>query len=157
MVSTGTVSRMIFRSKSLFRLIRKKNLLNMLLDGRFGVQPQFHLAVLIKRQHTEAGKPIPFSSVFDMRTEAGFIHDFQERRRRLFRLGKPEDEAINYHPDMEDQVQGSNGSGDRLLAKIDKENLGKLIGGPDGNWLSGLIDPTGKLSGLDPMDAKTII
>ncbi|KAL7803581.1 hypothetical protein V8C44DRAFT_343877 [Trichoderma aethiopicum] len=122
----------------------------------YGVKPQFHIAVLLQRQHTKAdNKPISFKGVFDMRVEAGFSHDFEEMRRRMFRRGKPEDEAIYYDPGMIDQVHGRNGVGDRLRAKINKNNLGELMGGPDGNWLSGLIDETGNLSGLDPMLPKT--
>lgn len=91
-----------------------------------------------------------------MRTEAGFIHDFEEKRRRIFRLGKPEDEAMYYHPDMDDQLYGLNNAGEAIRSKIDKENLGKLIGGPDGLWLSSLIDPTGNLSGLKPIQPKIV-
>ncbi|KAI2615578.1 hypothetical protein GGS26DRAFT_597166 [Hypomontagnella submonticulosa] len=123
---------------------------------KFGVKPQFHIAVLLKRQHTKAGNPISFSGIFDMRTEAGFIHDFEEKRRRIFRLGKPEDEAMYYHPDMDDQLYGLNNAGEAIRSKIDKENLGKLIGGPDGLWLSSLIDPTGNLSGLKPIQPKIV-
>ena len=86
-----------------------------------------------------------------MRVEAGFVHDFRESRRRFFRLGKPEDEAIYYDPNMEDQIYGLNGAGEKLKTKVKKENLGELIGGTDGNWLSAFIDPTGDLSGLEPM------
>lgn len=111
--------------------------------------------MLIKRQHKKAdNEPISFSGEFDMRVEAGFIHDFEERRRRIFRLGKPEDKAIYYDPKMEDQIHGLNSDGEKLRAKVKKEHLGELIGGPNGNWLSALIDPTGNLSGLEPMQPK---
>lgn len=123
--------------------------------GSFGVQPQFHVAVLLKRRHTEDGKPIPFKGLFDMKTEAGFVHDFHQKRRRIFRLGKPEDEAVYYDPSMDDQFNGVGGTAEALKSKVDKENLGKLIGGPGGTWLSALIDPTGNLPGMEPIQPKT--
>ncbi|PTB62990.1 hypothetical protein BBK36DRAFT_23295 [Trichoderma citrinoviride] len=122
----------------------------------YGVKPQFHIAVLLKRQHTKNdNKPVSFKGVFDMRVEAGFRVDFEQLRRRMFRGGKPEDEAIYYDPNMDDQVHGRNSVGERLRAKIDKNNLGELMGGPDGNWLSGIVDSNGDISGLDPLAPKT--
>ncbi|KAF4545352.1 uncharacterized protein LTHEOB_5185 [Lasiodiplodia theobromae] len=118
---------------------------------KYGVRPEFHLAVLVKRQHDKDGKPIPFSGMFDMRVEAGFIHDFEDARRRFFRGGKPEDEAVYYDPNMEVQTGGRNNAGEKLKSRVKEDNLGELIGGPDGNWLSALIDPTGDLSELVPM------
>jgi hypothetical protein len=93
----------------------------------YGVKPNFHLAVLLKRSHTTAdNKPIPFSGIFDMQTEAGFVHDFEQGARRLFRLGKPEDEAI-YFDGKTDLVSGLNGEGERIRKKVDKEKLGELV------------------------------
>ncbi|KAK5991371.1 hypothetical protein PT974_09652 [Cladobotryum mycophilum] len=113
----------------------------------YGVKPYFHLAVLIERSHTKDNQPISFSAVFDMRIQAGFWHDFEEERRRFFRLGKPEDDPVYFHPSTQDQVGGINRAGQKILHKVNKERLGDLA---EGDHLSKLIDE----AGLQPMKPK---
>ncbi|KAK4099056.1 hypothetical protein N658DRAFT_517658 [Parathielavia hyrcaniae] len=116
---------------------------------KYGVNPHFHVAVLLKREHTKAdNKAISFSGVFDMRIEAGLIHDFNNGIRRAFRLGKPEDEAIYYDPNQSAQTGGFEGVGQELKANVEENNLGKLAGK---GGLSRLLDPKQILSGLEPM------
>ncbi|KAI1102143.1 hypothetical protein F4804DRAFT_313987 [Jackrogersella minutella] len=118
---------------------------------KYGVKPYFHIAVLLKRSHTKTNEPITFKGIFDMRVEAGFIHDFNEGRRRAFRLGRPEDDPVYYDPTLDDQVGGIQGSGQALLKKVKKDNLGDLA---RGQRLSSLLDPNGTLSGLEPLEPK---
>jgi hypothetical protein len=86
-----------------------------------------------------------------MRIEAGFVHDFNDGIRRAFRLGRPEDEAIYYDPNKGVQEGGFDGTAQRLMASVEPNNLGKLMGKGD---LSELLDPQGILSGLEPMAPK---
>ncbi|SPO03472.1 uncharacterized protein DNG_06155 [Cephalotrichum gorgonifer] len=119
----------------------------------YGVKPHFHLAVLLKRSHsqTDPAKPISFSGVFDMQAEAGFIHDFEQGARRLFRLGRQEDEAI-YFDGETDRVTGREGA--KISQRVDKERLGELL---EGDHLSKLLDgdeAVGEkmLEGLEPLE-----
>jgi len=126
----------------------------------YGVKPHFHLAVLLKRSHTKSdNKPIPFRGVFDMQIEAGFSHDFQEGARRLFRLGKPEDEAVYFDPGREDMVAGLQGQGEAISKRVNKERMGDLV---QGDHLSSLLVAQGAeagskgtaLEGLEPMEPR---
>lgn len=116
---------------------------------KYGVQPNFHLAVLLGRLHDKENA-ISFKARFDMQIEAGFIHDFEQGLRRAFRLQKPEDDPVYFDPSKEPDVHGAAGIGQKLLEKIDLDNLGALA---EGNMLSKLLDATGALSGIEPMMA----
>ncbi|KAL6867030.1 hypothetical protein J3F83DRAFT_103199 [Trichoderma novae-zelandiae] len=115
----------------------------------YGVQPNFHLAVLLERSHDEEEKPIPFKAMFEMQIEAGFMHDLKQGLRRVFRLRKPEDDPVYFDPSREPSVRGLAGIGQKLLQEIDIDNLGVLA---EGKMLSKLlIGAGGSLSGFEPM------
>ncbi|KAL6795509.1 hypothetical protein J3E68DRAFT_404480 [Trichoderma sp. SZMC 28012] len=117
----------------------------------YGVMPNFHLAVLLERSHHE-DRAISFKAEFDMRTEAGFMHDFEQGLRRAFRRRKPEDDPVYFDPSKgKPDVYGVAGVGEQLLESIDIDNLGALA---EGKLLSKLIDSVGgSLPGLEPMEA----
>ena len=100
----------------------------MLTTSRYGIKPHFYVAVLLKRNHTsDTKKPISFSGIFDLKIEAGVLHDIIDGVRRAFRLGKSADEAVYYtgDPDSEDQVGGIENEGETIKSKVIKNNLGK--------------------------------
>ncbi|UKZ73680.1 hypothetical protein TrVFT333_001330 [Trichoderma virens FT-333] len=117
----------------------------------YGVLPNFHLAVLIKRSH-DGDRPISFRAEFDMWTEAGFKHDFEQGLRRAFRRLRPADDPVYFDPSKEKpDVYGVAGVGQKLLESIKIDNLGALA---EGKELSKLIDSAGgSLAGLEPMVA----
>ncbi|KAI0439693.1 hypothetical protein F4803DRAFT_553847 [Xylaria telfairii] len=94
---------------------------------RYGVKPNFHIAVLVKRSHTTANKSITFKAIFDIRIDAGLSHDLEQRCRRAFRLWKPEDEPMYYDPAMKNQVGGPEGSGEAIYKKAKKDSLGERL------------------------------
>lgn len=115
----------------------------------YGIQPYFHIAVLLDRSHTTAGEPITFKAVYDMEIEAGFRHGIEQGIRRIFRLGKPEDEPIYFDPSAQPIGRGK---GFKILQKIEtdyKDRLGDLA---EDDLLTKLLDPVeARLPGLDPM------
>ncbi|KAL7896756.1 hypothetical protein HDV63DRAFT_378424 [Trichoderma sp. SZMC 28014] len=114
-----------------------------------GIEPHFHLAILVKRQHDANNEPIPFSAVLDMELEAGFAHDFKQGIRRLFRLMKPEDDPIYFDPSKQPQVRGLDGVGEKMLQKIQVDNLGALA---ERGKLTSLVEIPGlTFSGLEPL------
>ncbi|KAK5997910.1 hypothetical protein PT974_00276 [Cladobotryum mycophilum] len=117
---------------------------------QYGVEPHFHLAVLVDRKHDANNNPVTYSAIFDMKIEAGFAHDFRQEIRRLFRLRKPEDDPIYFDPSREEpQVHGLDGVGKKLLEKIKIDNLGELA---EGEELSQLLNIPGMtFSGLEAM------
>ncbi|QYS93799.1 hypothetical protein H0G86_001167 [Trichoderma simmonsii] len=119
---------------------------------KYGILPNFHLAVLLERSHHEGNAAIPFQAEFDMWTEAGFMHDFEQGLRRAFRLLRPEDDPVYFDPSKEKpDVYGVAGVGEKLLENIRTDNLGALR---KGMLLSKLIDSAGgALAGLEPMEA----
>ena len=102
------------------------------------IEPDLLVAVLLKRDSMPNGEGIPFTGTFNMRLEAGLLHDLQQGRRRFFVPWKPEDEAMNFDPSCADHVRGDDGN--NCMKKIDKENLGKLA---SGNVLTALCEIPG--------------
>lgn len=86
-----------------------------------------------------------------MQTEAGFIYDFEQGARRLFRLGKPEDEEI-YFDSKTDLISGQ--QGERISKMIDKEKLGELVHNDRLNALLEMNTAMGveALEGLEPFE-----
>ncbi|KUI69797.1 hypothetical protein VM1G_04803 [Cytospora mali] len=120
----------------------------------YGVQPYFHLAVLLERSHTKTGDGITFRAVYDMRVEAGFKHDVQQGLRRVFRLFRPEDAPVYFDPSIDHEGSGLEGYGTDILKKIDKDNLGILA---EKGKLSSLLElDTKTLQGLDPMQPPVL-
>lgn len=118
---------------------------------RYGVKPNFHLAALVKRSPQEGPESSIFTACFDMRAEAGFMHNFNEGYRRVFRLKRPEDYPLLFDPERTLLMNGVNGTGKALLERIQIDNLGALA---DGEMLSKLVDfASGLLPGLEPMAA----
>ncbi|KKO99225.1 hypothetical protein THAR02_08679, partial [Trichoderma harzianum] len=116
----------------------------------YGVMPNFHLVVLLKRSH-DGDRAISFKAKFDMRAEACFKHDFIQGARRAFRRLKPEDDPVYFDPSKE--KPDAYGVGVKLLESIQVDNLGALA---EGMLLSKLIDSAGgALAGLEPM--KTLL
>ncbi|KAJ8130631.1 hypothetical protein O1611_g2994 [Lasiodiplodia mahajangana] len=90
-------------------------------------------------------KPISFTGIFDMRIEAGSIHDIRDGVRRAFRLNKPEDEAMHYHPSLKTQ----RGQGwEEFMTNVEEDNLGEL---KSSEGLIRVLDPQRLLPGLEPM------
>ena len=110
----------------------------------FGVEPDFHVAMLLKRSNDSSGNPVRFKSTCDVRLDAGFQHNFEQRVRRIFRLGKPEDESYYYDPNRLDDFRGADGT--RIMQNIDTDNLGRLA---EQDMLVGLL---GDAPGLQPME-----
>ncbi|EHK42139.1 hypothetical protein TRIATDRAFT_287499 [Trichoderma atroviride IMI 206040] len=94
--------------------------------AKTGVEPHFHLAILVDRKHDANNEPIPFSAILDMKLEAGFAHDFGSGIRRIFRLKKPADAPIFFDPSKQPQVCGLDGVGENILQNIQVDNLGAL-------------------------------
>ncbi|KAL6814016.1 hypothetical protein V8C40DRAFT_255775 [Trichoderma camerunense] len=112
----------------------------------YGIMPNFHLAVLLRRSH-DGDRPISFKAEFDMRAEAGFRHDFEQGLRRAFRSLRPEDDPVYFDPSKEQP--DAYGVGVKLLESVQVDNLGALA---EGMLLSKLIDSAGgALAGLEPM------
>ncbi|UKZ47107.1 hypothetical protein TrVGV298_001321 [Trichoderma virens] len=109
----------------------------------YGVMPNFHLAVLLKRSHDE-DRAIPFKAKFEMRTEAGSRYDFEQGLRRVFRGLKPEDDPVYFDPSRDPDVNGVAGVGQRLFESIQIDNLGALA---EGQFLSKLVDSAGGFVG----------
>ena len=137
---------------------------------KYGVAPDFKLALLIKRSNQEDGKGVNFQGVFDMRVEAGFQHDVEEGIRRFLRLFRPEDDPVYFNPDLDDHIRGSeakkivesikrDSSGQILkddagqeVKIVRKDALGELV---DDGVLAGLLySEAGLVSGLEPFNPK---
>ncbi|KAF2870616.1 hypothetical protein BDV95DRAFT_629208 [Massariosphaeria phaeospora] len=117
---------------------------------KYGVEPDFKIAVLLKRSHNANGEPIIFQSIFDMRVEAGLLHDIEEHTRRFYRLWKPEDDPVYYKPDADNHVRGP--EGEKMMENVNVERLGELS---KEGVLAGLLNnKAGLTSGLEPFDAK---
>lgn len=123
---------------------------------QFGVEPFFYLAVLLDRSHDTNNNPVTFRCIFDMKIEAGFLHDFEQGLRRIFRLNKPEDDPLYFDPSKtEPEVHGLEGEGARLLKRIQPDSLGDLAQGYE---LTKLLETEGTelLSGLGPLSPPSM-
>jgi hypothetical protein len=137
---------------------------------KYGVAPDFKLALLIKRTNQADGKGVNFQGVFDMRVEAGFQHDVDEGIRRFLRLYKPEDDPVYFDPDLDDHIRGSDAkkmvesvkkdasggvlkdSAGQEIKIVRKDSLGELV---DDGVLAGLLySEAGLVSGLEPFNPK---
>lgn len=121
----------------------------------YGVEPYFHVAAVVKRRLDSNGNQIPFRGIFDMHVHAGFAHDFDQGLRRMFRLKKPEDEAIYFDPSRPEPVaNGRSGEGARMLEKIDLNNMGELA---QPGRLTKVSERVGNVSsGLEPLQAPEL-
>ncbi|CAI6338234.1 unnamed protein product [Periconia digitata] len=139
---------------------------------KYGVAPDFKLALLVKRSNHADGKGVNFQGIFDMRIEAGFQHDVEEGIRRFLRLYKPEDDPVYFNPELEDHIRGPQAkkltesvkrdvSGQvvkdslgKEIKLIRKDALGELV---DDEVLAGLLYSdieAGLVSGLEPFNPK---
>ncbi|KAF1961326.1 hypothetical protein CC80DRAFT_488627 [Byssothecium circinans] len=118
---------------------------------KHGVEPYFLVGILVQRATGDADKPTTFSATFDMRIEAGFLHDMRQGFRRAFRLRRPEDAPIYFDPSRPPAPHGLQDKGLSLLSDIDPENLGGLA---VKDHLSKLLEPKEgmKLAAFKPMD-----
>ena len=113
-----------------------------------GVEPDFQVAILLKREKDAATSY--FDCQFAMRIEGGFAHDAEQKTKRFFRFGKPEDEPILLDANRDPQFEGE--YGEALLAMVKNgdglNNMKKLQQGRR-------LGVFGDLPGLRPLDTPT--
>lgn len=104
-----------------------------------GVQPNFHLAMLVEpavkeiEKVDETGQTVkekitqPFIGQFDIRVEAGFWENLKRRTKDFFRQGKYEDEPVLFNPALPPKAEDT-GLNAIKMVEGDKEHLGKYVG-----------------------------
>jgi hypothetical protein len=89
----------------------------------YGVEPDFQVAILLKRDLDSEGKQVPFMGTFEMRVQAGTMEDFYQGVKRFFWPRRLKDKPLYFDPNRAFESHGPNK--DKYKEDIEKKvNVG---------------------------------
>ncbi|KAH6684659.1 hypothetical protein B0J14DRAFT_573342 [Halenospora varia] len=93
----------------------------------YGIEPNFQVAILLKRDVDNEGNHIPFMGTFEMRVQAGMMEDFLQGIKRFFWPHRIADEPLYFDPNRPTEANGPDS--EKWKEEIDTDNLGKYATG----------------------------